>query len=102
MLSEAIAKLAELPVPVFDDESTTLEDDEGAMELFAEVWTRLARCALELGSQTQAQGCALQAVKAMPENSNDRAALPASVWRWYSVAENLCGQSISAMVSADG
>jgi tetratricopeptide (TPR) repeat protein len=100
-LNDAILALREMPLPV-PGPSTTLEQDEEAMQLFAELWTRLSRQALDLDQQIQAQGCAQQAVKGLPEEANARARVPPRVWRWYSVAECVCGQSITAMIVADG
>eukprot|EP00935_MAST-01C_sp_MAST-1C-sp1_P001853 g1853.t1 len=101
LLNQAIEALRQIPLPQ-PQPATTLEQDEEAMQLFAELWTRLSRQAFDLQQQIQAQGCAQQAVRALPEDPQARARIPPRVWRWLSVAECLCGQSITAMIVADG
>jgi tetratricopeptide (TPR) repeat protein len=115
LVKDAIAKLAEMP-PCAPTDDTTLEKDEEEMEMHAELWTRLAQVALALNQKLKAdekfteakeilqnaQDAAQKAVEPLPQTAKDRAAVPSRVWRWYSLADCLCGQSIAAMLVAGG
>lgn len=77
------------------------------MEMQAEVWTRLTRLMIALGSMHGAQDAALRCMDLVSpailrEFEDEANRLSPRVWRWVSVCERYFGVAISKIIQPDG
>ena len=76
----------------------SLEEQQQAEELLAQLWARTAQEALGLQQLKAAQAAASRSVSRLPSDPTARASVPGAVWRWWSLAECVWGQALAALV----
>ena len=72
----------------------TLEDVHAGMEIWTELWAKLAQCAIEVGNTKAAQVCGSKAAEAIPSSIDDQRNIPKAIWRWHALAECVWGNAI--------
>lgn len=84
------------------EEAQTLEEVDDQTEIFAEIWTRFAKAALELSSVTQIEHCCKTGLSSIPNSTEARNLIPNRVWRWYSICEATWGQGMAKLIVPGG
>eukprot|EP00742_Colponemidia_sp_Colp-10_P008157 GILJ01008813.1.p1 GENE.GILJ01008813.1~~GILJ01008813.1.p1 ORF type:complete len:2651 (-),score=491.70 GILJ01008813.1:182-7681(-) len=78
------------------------EDSEYELEAHAELWTRLARAALDVNLTEERKRALLCAEKAFAAVSKgDHGKVTPRRWRWFSLAHSAYGQALSLLVQTD-
>lgn len=76
------------------------DNDEREMELYSELWTRLARLALD-EKHPQMNKYALKAVEnSINKAPSDLTKVPVNRLRWYAMAEHLYSETLLSMVKS--
>ena len=79
----------------------TLEDVEEGHELWVELWSKLAQCAVDLGKYREAQICANCSASALPDNAKERRKLPKHIWRWHAISECVWGSAVERLIDPE-